>query len=490
MKAVFSDSQEVEKEAKARYHFPDFIMMENAAAALEENIPSDCKKLLIVCGSGNNGGDGYALARRLQGKSAVILASGLPKTDEAKIQRQMAEACGLPVFESLEELEKKYSLSDFDVIVDCILGTGFTGQLRENISLLIEKLNSQKSYKIACDIPTGFAFKADLTVTMGCLKSRLFSDAAKNSCGKILTANLGIDAKKFEACGKPDAFLLEKDDIKLPLRKNKASHKGTFGHTAVFAGEKSGAGILAGQAALNFGSGLVTLIKSENSNLFQFKICPELMINDEIPSNATSILIGSGLGRLSDDEKASLSVKKCLQKVKDFYCQAKNPACLFDADLFSWKDFPAFLDQLSAVRPDGKIILTPHLKELKIFCDFAFPKDEELTVAGLSSAEKRIETGRKICRRFPNVTLVMKSANTFIATGEEIFICDRGAPSLAKAGSGDVLAGMCAALLAQGYTGRDAAITAVYAHALAGSSFAAGQDWALTAEKLTEKLGR
>ena len=123
-------------------------------------------------------------------------------------------------------------------------------------------------------------------------------------------------------------------------------------------------------------------------------------------------------------------------------------------------------------------------------CDFAFPKDEELTVAGLSSAEKRIETGRKICRRFPNVTLVMKSANTFIATGEEIFICDRGAPSLAKAGSGDVLAGMCAALLAQGYTGRDAAITAVYAHALAGSSFAAGQDWALTAEKLTEKLGR
>ncbi|MBQ7753449.1 MAG: NAD(P)H-hydrate epimerase [Treponema sp.] len=528
MKAVFSDSQSVEKEAKARYAFPEFVMMENAAAAMEAEVlkaicrdesdsthaSAPCPRVLIICGSGNNGGDGYALARRLCGKIPCdIFAIKAPKTEEAIAQRKMAESTGVPIFTEIPADEK---LSSYSVIVDCILGTGFSGELKEPLAGIIEKVNSLPAYKLACDIPTGLHFNADLTITMGCLKTALFSDPAKDLCGTIQVADLGITPAKFEACGRPDAFLIEKDDIKLPWRKNKASHKGSYGHTAVFAGEKSGAGILAASAALNFGSGLVTLVKTENSNLQQFKISPELMINDKIPANTTCVLIGSGLGGISTltaspaREVPPAPAQKALDQVKAWFRSAKAPACLFDADLFSWKELPAFLDELGNSRPEGKIILTPHLKELKSFCDFAFPGEAPVTIAELTQAEKRIEIGKKICQRFPGITLIMKSANTFIAAREggtasmkgttvsteegtsnvQVCICDAGAPSLAKAGSGDVLAGMTAALLAQGYTARDAAITAVYAHALAGSSFANGEDWGLTAEKLITKLGK
>ena len=488
MKAVFSDSQKVEKEAKSRYAFPEFIMMENAAAALEAAIPP-LSSVLILCGSGNNGGDGYALARRISGKiPCEIFAIKTPKTEEAINQRKMAEAAGVPI---LTDLPPDQKLSSYGVIVDCILGTGFSGELKEPLAGIIEKVNKLPAYKISCDIPSGLRFKADLTVTMGCLKTALFNDKAKALCGKIEVADLGIAAEKFQACGSPDAFLIEKADIKLPWRKNKAAHKGTYGHTALFAGEKSGAGILAAEAALNFGSGLVTLVKTENSNLSQFKISPELMISEQIPANTTCVLIGSGLGKVDKDsgtEVPPTPACKALEKVKTWFANAKAPACLFDADLFSWKELPAFLDQLHTARPEGKIILTPHLKELKTFCDSAFPDEDALTVAELTQAEKRIETGKKICKRFPGVTLIMKSANTFIAHEDDIYICDAGSPSLAKAGSGDVLAGMTAALLAQGYTALNAAITAVYAHAFAGTSFAAGQDWALTAEKLISRI--
>ena len=494
MKAVFTDSQSVEKSAKEKFCFPPFIMMENAAAAMEKVLlqmspASRPRSVLIVCGNGNNGGDGYALARRLHGKEntvCTIIALSAPKTDEAKTQRQMAEAVGVPVLpeEAFWEMDTAGTLSQFNIVVDCILGTGFTGELRENIAKIVEKLNTLPAYKIACDIPTGLKFNADETITMGCLKTALFSDEAKAVSGKITVADLGIARPHFECCGIPDAFLIEESDIKLPFRKNKSAHKGNFGHTAVFAGEKSGAGILAATAALNFGSGLVTLVKTEQSNLEQFKISPELMISDRIPANTSCVLIGSGLGTDSTTVETALSI------FTTWFTAAKNPSCVLDADLFSYSALPALLEKLNAV-PGAKIILTPHLKELQKLYEALFP-GENISVKELSQAETRIEAGRKITERFPAVTVIMKSANTFIASAEggaqKTYICDAGCQSLAKAGSGDVLAGMAAALLAQGCTARDAAITAVYTHAAASQSFSEGEGYDLTPEKLVKKF--
>ena len=513
MQKVFASPSELEKSVKEALHIPPFLMMENAAAALENAVRNAVKelfpktsetfsktshskkltskaeskaKILIVCGSGNNGGDGYALARRIFCDFDCTLAAvSEPKTEEAIIQRDMAVLAGVRV---LKELPPQKDLDFFDITVDCILGTGFSGTLREGTLKIIEKLNSLSSYKISCDVPSGFAFKADCTLTMGTLKTELFSDRGKEFSGSIIPVDLGIPKNVFESYGKPDAFLIEKEDIKLPFRKNMASHKGNFGHSSVFAGEKSGAGIIAASAALSFGSGLSSIIPTENSNLSQFKISPELMISPSIPKNATAILIGSGLGKEKDFQNA-------VNEFSSWFCAAKNPYCVIDADMFYYKDFPSLLEKLNSL-PSSRIILTPHPKELKALYQSLFPNEPELSIAEIS--DSRISIGKKICSRFLNVTLVMKSANTFIASAKkdchsnkrevEIYICSEGFPSLAKGGSGDVLAGMCLSLLAQGYSAKDAAITAVYTHGAASRKFSGGSGFDLTPEKLINEI--
>jgi len=487
MQAVYINSQIPEQEAKRRYKFPENLMMENAAAALESKVYEAARKtdksdtyketkVLIVCGSGNNGGDGLALSRRLSAALPLeVYLVSQPKTSEAQLQHQMALAAGITFLQEFPQ-----NLNQYSIIVDCILGTGFSGELRPNIAQIIEKLNKTDSIKIACDVPTAFAFKADYTVTMGALKLCLFTDTARNFCGEITTANLGISSTKFKECAQPDAYLIQKQDIRLPFRTNKAAHKGNFGHTAVFAGEKSGAGIIAATAALNFGSGLVTLVKTENSNLEQFKINPELMINNQIPANTSCVLIGCGLG---------LPSEITINQFENWFYSAKNPACVLDADLFNYKALPSLLDRLNQVQ-DCKIILTPHPKELKTLYEMLFPDEQKLSISQI--CDSRLSIGKKITEKYKHVTVIMKSAVTCIAEakndGGRYFVCASGAQSLAKSGSGDVLAGLTASLLAQNYSSTDTAITAAYIHGAAGKTFFNGEDFSLTPQKLIDSL--
>ena len=219
MKSVYIDSSVPEKRAKEIFKFPEFIMMENAAAALEREVRShfesvsnnyENKSVFIICGTGNNGGDGYALARRLSGALPVkIFSVGEPKTEEAAGQKAMAVSCGVEVTDSVEVALSE--LKDFrGVIVDCLYGTGFHGSLNETAEKILKAANECNAYRIACDIPSGIdrngaaacagqgkklAFCADVTVTMGALKTALFTDEAKDFCGKISAADLGISAE-------------------------------------------------------------------------------------------------------------------------------------------------------------------------------------------------------------------------------------------------------------------------------------------------------
>lgn len=529
MKAVYNDSSVAEKEAKSRYFFPENIMMENAASALEREIDGffctvnnftrkseyDCpfctKNVLILCGSGNNGGDGLALARRIYGKYDVkVVLISAPKTDEAKLQQKMAQAVGVEIMDfsqfeqpalsrqnSTQTITKPFAKPAFvpDIIVDCIFGTGFHGELPTKVKSLLELINEnleyKSSYKIACDIPSALFFKADVTVTMGALKSILFTDKAKDVTGKIKVADLGISSSIFEQCSAPDAFLIEESDVKLPFRTKKSAHKGTYGHTAVFAGEKSGAAILAAQAAAQFGSGLTTIIKSTNSNLEQFKITPELMIADSIPKTTTAILLGPGLG--TPDKKTLDAVKEWFKSnFSSTAALSKSPALVLDADMLTYQKIAEFLTELcnSQIKESSlnaknvRIILTPHPKELAVlFSALGFSN-----YTAVQAAEHRFEIAKQITQKFPQLTLILKSANTVIAAEGQIFICDQGCQSLAKGGSGDVLAGMTASLLAQGYSAKDAAITAVYAHALASKNFSDGTGWNLTPLALIEQI--
>lgn len=495
MKNIFEDPEGLEHEVKKQLGIPDYLMMENAAVEMagfirklvvEKGIENP--SVLIVCGKGNNGGDGYALARHLADFKLSLCSIDLPSSREALTQFNICK--------KLAQISEESNLSkEADIVVDCIYGIGFRDEFLPGVKKVVESLNEMKGIKIACDVPSGLRkdgtcadgiFKADYTLTMGTLKTALFSDKAKTYCGKIIPLNLGIPSSDFESFGETKVHLVEESDASLPVRKNPGAHKGSYGHTVVFAGEKSGAAVLAATAALNFGSGLSTLLKTVNSNLIQFKISPELMISQQIPKKSTSLVIGSGLGYLSEADSNLLT---------NWFNGTRNPAVVLDADIFNVEYFISLLNFLNGFE-SARIVLTPHIAELNRFLEKvqkAYPdvglSNEEISVQNLSeSISTKIKIGKILNVLFPKTTVVMKSANTFIATEGEIFVVANGTEALAKGGSGDVLAGMTGALLAQGYSSKDAAVTACYFHAKASVS-ENEENYSLTPEKLISRIG-
>ncbi len=536
MQKIFNDTRELDKAARDNYGLTEDLMMENASAALErfgqEHFFSPDNKyinrptVLVLAGGGNNGADGYALARRIvrHELSVVLCQVYEPKSEMCVLQAERAKKAGV-IFINPYDLDDFIERTSFDltVVYDCIFGSGFHGTLDAMASAVIESANKiDGAYKIACDIPTGAAstvckpandsgitqncsqaqegpaFRADLTVTMGALKAALYSDAAKDACGKIVVADLGISRSNFEsamqakeaAAALPCAQLLEPADARLPLRgKKQNSNKGTYGHTIIFAGTKPGAAVIAGHAALKFGSGLATLVPVAGKINFENVADFELMVADTVPKNATALVAGPGLGRPDDfgltknsgidknssqDQEATAS-NDCGLATIFSALNGSAMSLVLDADIFYW---PQIKDLLADKK---NVVLTPHPKEFATLLKNLGLG--EYTVAQV--VERRLELAKEFCAAFPGATLLLKGANVLIASklqGEEeprVYINALGTSALAKGGSGDVLAGMIAALLAQGCLPLEAAVTASIAHASASHAFD-GADYALT----------
>lgn len=336
-------------------------------------------------------------------------------------------------------------ITSADCIIDGIFGSGLNKALSSEICEILSLANSSKSLKIAVDIPSGIdksgrilgcAFCADLTIAMGALKLALFSDGAKDQVGRIKVANLGISRSNFE--GRSEYFLLQKSDLKLPLRTKQNTNKGDFGHTYVVSGQMSGAAQMAALAAHAIGSGLVSVVSDGPLNL-----SPILMQKSSFDA-ARVVVCGCGLG----EQKIDLAA-------------LRGKSCVIDADLCYEREI------LSLLNANPNLILTPHPKE---FCSL-------LKIAGIADLsvselqERRFELARAWSDKFSGV-LVLKGANTLIAQAGIIYVCDKGSAALAKGGSGDVLAGLIGGLLAQGYSPLQASICGVLAHALAARAFA------------------
>ena len=478
MQKIFADPAQLEKLAKEKYAVPQFLMMENAAKALAEFILDfSPERVVILCGKGNNGGDGYAVTRLLQDKTGVCVVSlEPPSAEEAKVQYEMCRCLGIEITDANCWLNtRETGVSKPQLILDCIYGTGFHGELPENVKQILDAANQTEAVKIACDIPSGLYFHADYTITMGTQKLSLYSDKAKAVCGKIIVADLGISREKFEITT-TQIYRVESSDLRLPLRKNRAAHKGTYGHTTVFCGDKAGAAILTATAAMNFGSGLTSLLPVENSNLSQFKISPSLMIAESIPKKTTAISIGSGFTEFSG---------AATQQIKEWFASQKSPAAVFDAGILTAPEFPVLLQELNS-HNDARIILTPHLSEFATLIKNLL--EIEVSVSALAEdPQLKIQLGKELNQKYQNTVVIIKSASTFIAAEEECFIIADGPQSLAKGGSGDILAGLAAALLAQGYSAKDAAITATEHHALTARKLGE-QSYNLTPEALLSNI--
>lgn len=486
MLPVYANPSELEKAAKEKYAVPQFIMMENAAKAMADFILEHCSgSVVIACGKGNNGGDGYALARLLQYKlEVIVLCIEETAATEARGQYEMCVRLGIKLLNAgvksdFTKFEK--ACKNASVVVDCIYGTGFRGTINENTAKIITIMNQSDGLKIACDISSGLAFNADYTITMGEHKLSLFSDKAKAVSGQILVKEIGLSTQAFEAAGsKPQAYLIDAADMQLPVRNNKAAHKGTYGHTAVICGDKAGAAILAATAAMNFGSGLTSLVQTSASNISQFKISPSLMLSDSIPAKTTCVCFGSGFTNFPE---------QVAENILKWFDKTAKPAAVIDAGILTSPDFPTFLKKLNSHK-EVRIVLTPHLSELSRLLQNISAKNssKDFSVSSLAeNPECRLKAAKLLNIRFPQTAVIMKSANTFIAAEGKVFIICDGAQCLAKGGSGDVLAGLTAALLSQGYSAKAAAITASEYHARLSQKFGKNS-FSLTPEKLLKLI--
>ncbi|WP_101003474.1 NAD(P)H-hydrate dehydratase [Helicobacter pylori] len=465
MLSVYEKVNALDKRAIEEFNLSQDILMENAAMALERAVLQNASlgaKVIILCGSGDNGGDGYALARRLVGRFKTLVFEMKPaKSPMCQLQKERAKKVGV-VIKAYEENALNQNL-ECDVLIDCVIGSDFKGELEPFLNF--ESLSQKARFKIACDIPSGIdskgrvdkrAFKADMTISMGAIKSCLLSDRAKDYVGELKVGHLGVFNPIYEI--PTDTFLLEKSDLKLPVRDKKNAHKGDYGHAHILLGKHSGAGLLSALSTLGFGSGVVSVqalegeITSSNKPL-------ELVFCENFPNPLSAFALGMGLENIP----------------KDFNKWIELAPCVLDAGVFYHKEILQALEK--------EVVLTPHPKEF-----LSLLKLVGIHISMLELLDNKLEIARDFSQKYPKVVLLLKGANTLIAHQGQVFINILGSVALAKAGSGDVLAGLILSLLSQNYTPLDAAINASLAHALAGLEFK--NNYALTPLDLIEKIKR
>jgi hydroxyethylthiazole kinase-like uncharacterized protein yjeF len=505
MKNLYHDTRALDKLAVQKYSLTEDIMMENAAGAMEKTIFTAILEkqilticypipILIVCGGGNNGGDGYTLARRLAGNKdlkILLWIAKQPKTPQCMLQAERAQKNS--VIQAFTELD--IASYNFDahtshlIIVDCFIGSGFTGKMREPSAAIIKQINTlhtDGAYTIACDVPSGLpadcsysdtVVYADRTITMGALKTSLYGECAKEFAGLIECTNLGVQSIVFENSDF-EARLLEPKDLKLPHRNNPNTHKGSFGHVALFAGEKPGAAVIAGTAAFSFGAGLTTLVSAQTGpNTHDIENCPFILMQSQmVPTNATAVCVGPGLGRPKSVNNYDITESSINEAIK-WISAHSHCSCVLDADMYFYPQISAIL--LARTQAKAQTVITPHPKEfvsILQLCNLA--TEEECSVSYIKNHS--IELVQRFCKAFPFIALILKGSTQIIGYYEpipssenpanenvQIYLNPWGKSCLSKGGSGDVLAGLITALLAQKYSALNAAISGSLALALA-----------------------
>ena len=446
---------------------PSLELMEHAAQAcvqVLEDEKVDLSHVCVVCGSGNNGGDGFAIARILQNNrySVETFCVGNPDhyTEETQEQMHRLQECGGKITYGMPQ-EDSYS-----VIIDAVFGVGLSRKVEGRYRQVIEQMNRMRGTKFAVDIPSGLsattgcilgcAFKADYTVTFQLKKIGLELSQGRTMAGKVIVSDIGISTNSI--CEDQEIVRTAGKDIyrKMLPDRPEDSNKGTYGRLLVIAGSKgmAGAAYLNAHAAYMTGAGLVRIYTSSDNREILQTLLPEAIITtyeeynkEELLSLLTwadSVCIGSGLGmsRLSE---------KILKTVIEY---VKVP-CLIDADgLNLLAENNNYLNQMA----ERRFVITPHMKEMSRLTGTPV---EELKA-------DRIQILKDFISRY-RITCVLKDSRTLIASEEKgIRMNLTGNSAMAKAGSGDVLAGVISGWMVQGKEAEDAAELGTYIHGLSG----------------------
>lgn len=458
-------------------NIPGIILMENAArssAIIIDKLLSLMNKPVvnIFCGCGNNGGDGFALARHLNDLYNINIfwiGSKEKMSSETLTNYTIAEKLGIPTTHLQTEFELDKLMLAADCFIDAMIGVGGSEDLRGIIVPILKKINNINALKIAIDSPSGLntesgrahadSFRAEHTITMFAIKTGMLINDGIGLCGKISKACLGAPTKIAKELSSVQVIEENDPSSLLPTRRL-ISSKFDYGRVVVIAGSKKypGAAALCSNAAINSGSGLVELFTTLIHPSVQADIIPQLLpANSEggiskhgiemiMPSieKANTVAIGPGLG---NSPETIDFVRELLLKIDE------EKAVVIDAD------------GLLAINQNAKlrknIILTPHTGEFSRIT--GIPRDE----VELNTHELAIEWSEKL-----NCTLLIKHVPTIISNSEKSYWNTIGNPGMATGGCGDVLTGIISGLLARGVEAVDAAALGAYIHALAGDLFA------------------
>jgi len=501
--ATAQQIRNIDRRAIREYGIPGPVLMENAATAVMAEMERFFNGLSgvrvgIVCGKGNNGGDGLALARRLSIRGvpmrAALLAPFKDVVGEAKINLSILLKMDVEISQNATHRVLSDIIAWSDILVDAMLGVGLSSPLKGRFADAVDMMNASSRPVVAIDIPTGIdadtgavmgaAIKADLTVAMALLKRGLVLHPGAEYAGTVRVADIGIPAEVIEK-EKVTVSLLDRGSAWGVLTRRKAdTHKGNYGHLLVIAGSpgKAGAAVMTARGALRTGTGLVSIATPNNLvPIIQSHIAEAMCV----PA-AESIEGTLGMGSTEELFKAAAGMTACAigpglsthfetaQVVRDLVQRLTVPA-IIDAD--GLNALAGHLDILK--RAKSPVILTPHPGEMG-------------RLLGMSSAEvqkDRINIALDFAKTY-RVILVLKGAGTVVAAPDgQVFINSTGNPGMATGGTGDVLTGMIGGFLAQGQPALQAACLGVYLHGLAGDLAAKEKgEAALLAGDLIEKI--
>lgn len=473
---IYSTAQirQAEQQAFASGTVASLTLMERAGAAVFSQLRQrwpHAQQILVLCGSGNNGGDGYVVARLAQeaGLQVALRAVAAPRTPDSQIVAERALAAGV----DCQPWAGEQPIAD--VIVDALLGTGLRSALADPYAQVVQQVNASLRPVLAIDVPSGLdadtgnimgcAIQAELTVTFIGHKLGLLTGEGASLVGELLLRPLRLPIDFYP---QPSlATCLQEADLQLP-RRARNSHKGHFGHVLVVGGDEGmgGAALMAAEAALHAGAGRVSVATHPAHVSAVLARAPEVMVRglmnaaDLLPMLAAAdvVVVGPGLGRGDWGRQVWQQVQAQMPRQQ-----------VVDADGLYWL----------AQQPDQQQgrILTPH-------------PGEAATLLGIGTAAvqaNRLQAVQTLRTTYGGV-MVLKGAGSLLASSTGISLCPYGNPGMSAAGMGDILAGLMGGLVAQFGVSQRTAEWAVLAHALAGDRAALAGERGLRATDLLHYL--
>lgn len=503
------EAKEIDRISIQDVGIPSVVLMEKAALAVAACVRANSRpgdQIIAVCGMGNNGGDGVAAARLLweEGYPVMISLIGSEEaaSDELKRQLSIVRNLGIRICTGLPS-------GEYDIILDALFGIGLSREVTGEFVDAINWMNDQEALRFAVDIPSGInastgavlgvAVYADFTVTFGTNKRGLVLFPGCNYAGKVVVSDIGFPKKVVEKVSPRTYTLTREEAMEMMPKRILRSNKGSYGKVLVVAGSRdiSGACYLCASAAYRMGCGLVKVFTASESGVVIKNKLPEALVKtydssldysqsihkfelrrslQEEIQWATCIVIGPGIGL---EEPAGVLIDEVLQE--------KNKTIVIDADGLN---ILAQKEQYFVRREDGtrkiclpeNVVLTPHLQEMTRLTKVDLP-----TIRGRMVEQALLSLEQANCQ-----TLVLKDARTIVTDGNEVYVNTSGNNALSTGGSGDVLSGMIAGLLAQGMRPKKAAVLGVCFHGIASEEYVEkeGGRYSMMASDILDMLPR